>query len=67
VPREIKLESRPICTLSVALVEPATLEPALGVKTALSNAVEATNDVWHTTVTLWPLGATDKPTHPLIV
>jgi hypothetical protein len=39
----------------------------LGVKTALSNAVEAANDVWHTTVTLWPLGATDKPTHPLIV
>jgi hypothetical protein len=64
--RETKLESRPTGKLSVALVEPDTLEPPAGVKKAVSRAVAAANDVRQTTVTLWPIGATDTPAHPLI-
>jgi hypothetical protein len=63
---EIKLESRPTLTLPIALVEPVTFEPAAGVKTAVSSAVEAANDVQQTTVTLWPVGVTATFAHPLI-
>ena len=52
--------------LFVALVEPATIAPALGVKIAVSCAVDAANDVWHATVTLCPLGVTGMPAQPLI-
>jgi hypothetical protein len=50
--------------LSTALVEPAVLDPAAGVKTALSNAVPAENEVRQVTVTLWPVAATDTSPHP---
>jgi hypothetical protein len=32
----------------------------------VSSAVEAANDVWQTTVTLWPVGVTGRCAHPLI-
>jgi hypothetical protein len=50
----------------ISLVEPVTFEPAVGVKTAVSSAVEAANDVRQTTVTLWPVGVTDTFAHPRI-
>jgi hypothetical protein len=38
--------------LSIGLTEPLRTEPALGVKTAVSRALDAANDVEHATVAL---------------
>jgi hypothetical protein len=50
----------------MSLVEPVRLEPAVGVKAAVSSAVEAPNDVRQTIVALWPVGVTERFAHPLI-
>jgi hypothetical protein len=52
--------------LSIGLTEPLRTEPAVGVKTAVSCARDAANDVEHATVALWPLGVTGMLVHPLI-
>ena len=64
---EVDVESGPTVRLSAGLTDPFRTEPAVGVNTAVSCAVDAANDVEHATVALWPLGVTGMFAHPLIV
>ena len=63
---EVDVESGATVMLSTGLTELFSTEPAVGVKTAVSCAVDAANDVEHATVALWPLGVTARFAHPLI-
>ena len=64
---EVDVESGPIARLSAGLTDPLRTEPAVGVKPAVSFAVDAANEVEQATVALWPLGVTGMFAHPLIV
>jgi hypothetical protein len=63
---DVAVESGPTVMLSVGLTEPLRIEPVLGVKTAVSCAFDAANDVEHATVALWPRGVTGMFAHPRI-
>jgi hypothetical protein len=62
----VEVGSRPTASESVALVEPATLDPGLAVNTAVRRAgdVEAANAVRQ--VTIWPCVDTGSFAQPLI-
>src|ERR1700733_15044701 len=63
---EVELESGPTASVPAELDEPFKMDPAVGVKTALSCALDAANDVEQATVALWPLGVTAMFAQPLI-
>jgi hypothetical protein len=64
--RSVALESGPTVMASAGLTDPLRTEPVAGVKTAVSCAADAANEVEHATVALWPLGVTGMFTHPPI-
>jgi hypothetical protein len=64
--RAVKVESWRTLSTLVGLVELIRLEPEAGTKSAVSDGVEAPNEVWQDTVTLWPVGATGRSEQPLI-
>jgi hypothetical protein len=61
---DVELESGATASPRLALAEASRIDPVVGVKTALSWAVDAANDVEHATVALWPLGATARSAQP---
>jgi hypothetical protein len=61
---DVELESGATGNPLLALTEPFRIDPTVGVKTALSCAVDAANEVEHATVALWPLGATGRLAQP---
>ena len=54
--RDIEVASRPITRFMLGLDDPAMPALGLGEKTATSCAVDAPNQVWQVTSTLWPVG-----------
>ncbi|MGO9892116.1 MAG: hypothetical protein ACLP0L_30040 [Solirubrobacteraceae bacterium] len=63
---EVVVVSGPTTSASAGLAEPFRTDPAAGVNTAVSCAVDAANDVEQATVALCPLGVTAVFTQPLI-
>jgi hypothetical protein len=60
------VESGPTSRLWMGLLDPATIPSAAASKTASSCAVDAANEVWQVTVTVWPVGRTATSEHPTI-
>ena len=64
--RDVAVESGATVMPSAGLTEPLRTEPVVGVKTAVSCAADAANEVEHATVALGPLGTTGIFAHPPI-
>ena len=63
---DVDVASGAIVSNSVGLAELLRIDPDVGMNTAISCAVDATNDVEHANVALVLLGPTGMFAHPLI-
>jgi hypothetical protein len=63
---EVALELFPTANTTLGLVDPSTIDPETGAKTAESWALWAENDVLHVLVTLWVPGTIGSLAHPEI-